>query len=82
MQENEFSSFTDQELLEEAKKNKSTNIFSAFIIGIMIGVAIYGAVKNGPGFFTFLTLIFAFTAFSNAKKTKELNFELKSRNLK
>ena len=82
MEETNFSALTNRELLEEAKKMKSSNIFSALIIGIMIGIAAYSTVKNGPGFFTFFTLLFAFTAFGNTKKTKALNLELKARNLK
>ena len=73
---------TNEELLQEQKKMKSSNYTSAFLIGGAIGVAIFSTVKYGFGFFTFFPVIFAFYAFSKKKKNDALEAELKSRGLK
>lgn len=77
----QLSDLTDEQLLEEQKKLKSTAIINAFLIGTFIGIAIYSAVKNGIGFFTFFPLFFAYVLFNNRKKAKAVKDELKSRNL-
>ena len=45
----------------------------------MIGIAMYSTWKNGVGFFT---LVPAYFAFNNSKKSKALEAEVKARNLK
>ncbi|MPR32439.1 FUSC family protein [Cytophagaceae bacterium SJW1-29] len=82
MTQDELAGLTDQELLQEVKKNKSTTIINGFLFGVMIGIAIYSTWKNGVGFFTLVPLVFAFFAFNNSKKSKALAAEVKSRNLK
>lgn len=82
MKQKERSELTDQELLEEAKKMKSTSITNAVFIGIMIGIVIYSIVKNSFGFFTLIPLFFAYKAFNNSKNNKALKNLLKERNLK
>ncbi|WP_306350302.1 hypothetical protein [Flavobacterium sp. '19STA2R22 D10 B1'] len=83
MQEKQLTEFTDQELLEKRKKAKSNTTINAAILGFLIGVAVYSAVKHGFGFFTFLPLFFAFYAANKWKKeTQTLEKELKSRNIK
>lgn len=80
MKEKELTDLTEEELLQEQKKMKSNNTINGFLIGIMMGIAVYSTVKNGLGFFTFFPLVFGFIAFSNRKKIKALEEELKSRN--
>ena len=46
MTNKDFSEFTDQELLNEAKKMKSFSITNAFIIGVLVGIIFYSIVKN------------------------------------
>ena len=82
MKQEELSNLTDEALLQERKKIKSSSIVNAFLIGIFIGIAIYSAVNNGLGFATLFPLVFIYIAFNNGKKTKALENELKSRNLK
>jgi len=82
MKQKELSELTDQELLEEAKKMKSASIINATLIGVMIGIVIYSAVKNSIGFFTLIPLYFAFKVFRNPEKHKALEKLLKERNLK
>ena len=76
MTQDELAELTDQELLQEVKKNKSASILNGFLFGVMIGVAIYSTWKNGVGFFTLVPLVFAF---NNSKKSKALATEVKSR---
>jgi riboflavin transporter FmnP len=78
----ELSALTDQELLEKAKKMKSTTIINALLIGFMIGVIIYSVVKNTLGFFTLIPLYFVYKLANNAKNEKELKKVLMERNLK
>ena len=73
---------TDDELLQEVKKMKTTTIFDALIFGILIGIAIYSSVKNGFGLLTFLPLIYLPIAGKNRIKNKELKQLLIERNLK
>lgn len=82
MKQNEFSNLTDEQLLQYQKRVKQSNILTAFIIGLLIGVAIYSAVKNGFGFFTFFPLFFVYLLARNGKKQVEINKEIKSRNSK
>jgi len=82
MTQKELAELTDQELLQEAKKIKSTNLSDGLIIGVLIGIAIYSAVKNGFGLLSFLPLVYAPIAVKNKKKNKELEELLKERNLK
>jgi len=85
MNDKKLSELTDQELLDEAKKMKSSSITHAVLIGLVIGVVIYGVAKNNLGFFTLIPLYFAYKIFNNPdnnKNNKELEKLLKERNLK
>jgi hypothetical protein len=82
MQQKELAELTDQELLQEAKKIKSTNLTDGVIIGVLIGIAIYSTVKNGFGLLSFLPLIYIPIAAKNRTKNKAVNDLLKERNLK
>lgn len=77
----ELSALTDQELLEKAKKMKSTTIINALLIGFMIGVIIYSVVKNTLGFFTLIPLYIVYKLVNNSKKDNDLKKLLKERNL-
>lgn len=82
MKQKELAELTDQELLQEAKKIKSTNLYDAVIFGILIGIALYSSIKNGFGLLTFLPLIYLPIAGKNKTKNKELGKLLKEKNLK
>ena len=77
---------SDEELLQKLKNLKSNKIVDAFIIGGTIGIAIYSAVKNGTGFFTFFPLIIGYMIIRNSKNNeileKEMQRELASRSSK
>ncbi|MDQ0594759.1 putative permease [Chryseobacterium ginsenosidimutans] len=82
MKENAFSQLSDQELLEKKKQLKSSNIINAVIIGVLIGVVIYSFIKSGFRLFTFLPLLFVYFIVKNQNESKELEKEIKSRNVK
>jgi len=86
MKTENLTELSDQELLKKFKKIKNNKIIDATIIGITVGIAIYGAVKNGFEFFTFFPLILAYIVVRNSTNNKILEKliqkELKSRNLK
>jgi type IV secretory pathway VirB3-like protein len=73
MTQKELSELTDQELLDEAKKMKSTYIINAALIGFMIGIIIFSVVKNSLVLFTLIPLFFVFKITCNSKKDKALN---------
>lgn len=82
MSQKELAELTDEELLQKAKKIKTTNLYDAVIFGMLIGIAIYSSVKNGFGFLTFLPLVYIPIATKNKTKNKELEKLLKKRSLK
>ncbi len=82
MEQKEIAELTDKELLQEAKKIKSTKLYDAAIFGVLIGIAVYSTVKNGLGLLTFLPLIYMPVAAKNKTKIKDLERLLKERNLK
>jgi len=83
MEQKNISELTDQELLQEAKKMKSTSIINALLIGVLIGIMIYSIMKNGLGFLLLILLFFIFKLVNKSKyDNKELEKVLKERNLK
>lgn len=86
MEQKNLKELNDQEILQEKKKLDTNKIINATLIGLFLGVTIYGAVKNGFTFFTFFPLFFVFLLITNGNKKnkyeKELKNEMISRNLK
>ena len=82
MEQKEFSKLTDEELLEQAKKSKSSAITHAVLIGFLIGIIIFSVAKNALGFFTLIPLFLIYTLTKNSGADKALKEELKARNLK
>lgn len=84
MKEKELSELTDQELLEEEKKIKSTAITNAVLVGFLIGIVFYGVTENGWGFFSLIPLFFAYRLITNSRqsRSKELGEVLRERKLK
>ncbi len=81
MKEEKFASLSDQKLLDKRKSLKTQTIFNAVLIGILLGVSIYGTVKSGFSFFTFFPLFFVFLLIKSKSDSKEIENEIKSRNL-
>jgi Na+-translocating ferredoxin:NAD+ oxidoreductase RnfD subunit len=86
MKSENLTELSEKELLQKIKTIKNNKIIDATIIGFTIGIAVYSAVKNGLGFFTFFPLILAYVIVRNSTNNKilekEIQKELKSRNLK
>ena len=82
MNQDKLVDLTDEALLQEQKKVKTTKTVNALLIGVFIGVAVYSAVNNGLGFTTLFPLIFVYIAFKNGKKARVLEEELSARDLK
>jgi hypothetical protein len=79
MKTKKLTEFTQEQLLQEEKKRKGLFTVYCFMMGIMIGTAIYTTIVKGYGFFTFFPLffvpIFAFM-YANYKAVQK---EIKSR---
>ena len=82
MKQKELSEYTDEELLEEAKKGKSNSIVNAILIGFTIGVVVFSILKHNVSFLTLIPLFLAYKFYNNSKKNEELEALLKERNLK
>jgi len=83
MEKKLLSELTDQELLQEAKKRKSTSITNAFLIGFLVGIVVYSVAKNTWGFLTLIPLFLIYKLVNKPKyDDKELENILKERGLK
>lgn len=83
MNQKELSSLTDEELLQEAKKQRSAAITNAVIIGVLAGVIIYSIVKNSWGMLTLIPLFMIYKLVTGSRSNKdELENLLRERNLK
>ncbi|RAV98434.1 FUSC family protein [Pseudochryseolinea flava] len=83
MKQRSLSELTDQELLQEVKKRKSTSIVNALLVGFLIGVIVYSVIKNTWGFLTLIPIFFAYWLINKSKRDEqELENLLKQRNLK
>lgn len=72
---------TDEELLEKAKKLKSTSIMNAVLIGFMFGIVIWSVVNNTVGLLTLIPLFFIYKLINKSNNNKELKEQLEKRNL-
>ena len=81
MKPKEMSGLSDEALLEQAQLIKKTKIYDAFIVGLLIGIVVFSAVKNGLNLFTFLPLVYFPIAARNRVKRNALDALLKQRNL-
>lgn len=84
MEQKEYSQFTDQELIDEAKKMKSFSIFRGLIIGFLVGIIFFSIAKNTWGILTLIPLYFIYKMVNDPKnkKNQDLQNILKERNIK
>lgn len=83
MEQKPLSELTDQELLQEAKKRKSTIIIDAVLIGFLLGIVFYSVVKSSFGFLMLIPIFLTYKLINKPKyDNKELEKLLKDRNLK
>lgn len=67
----DYAQLTLEELQAEEKKVKSNRTISAFLVGFLVGVIIYGVVKNGFGLlYTVLPLLLIAGITKNRQNTK------------
>ncbi|TDE47044.1 hypothetical protein E0I26_02855 [Flavobacterium rhamnosiphilum] len=81
MKTKRLTDLTEQELIIEQKKRKSISTSYSFIMGMMIGITVYGFIKNGLSFFSLLPIIFLPIFIMNWNNYKEVKNEIKSRNI-
>jgi hypothetical protein len=98
MKEKQLAEFTDQELLEEAKKDKLSPIVTALFIGFLAGIAMVGvgasfwgftspdvntSVFNATGFIAaIIPLYFIYRMLKGSKRNEEVEKLLQERGLK
>ena len=83
MERKKLEELTNEELLNEAKKMKSTAIINATLIGFLIGILIYSIAVDNLGFLTLILLFIIYKFVNNSKSNKEeIENLLKERNLK
>lgn len=81
MDQKALSEMTDQELLAEAKKMKSSAILHAALIGFMVGIIVYSVAKNTWGLVTLIPLFFIYKFSRKSERDETLKQLLKERNL-
>lgn len=62
---------SDQELMGESRKIKSSPIMNAFFIGFLVGILIYSFVVNSWGFLTLIPLIMIYSLLRKSKRHDE-----------
>lgn len=83
MEAKNLSALSDEELLQEAKKARTSAIIHAGFIGFLIGIVVYSVAKQSWGYLTLILAYFAFRLFRRSNQdTRELDRILKERNLK
>ncbi len=82
MNNKELSELTDQELLDESKRIKPKPWLDTFLIGLLIGVIVYGITINSMGFLAIIPLLLINILIKKSKSRKALEELLKERNLK
>lgn len=81
MKNKEIAEMTNEELLLELQKIKSTNTINAVLVGVMVGIAIYSTVRNGLGILTFFPLFFIPMFTKKWAVQKALKTQIKERNI-
>ena len=83
MEQKNLAELTDQELLQEAKKMKSTAIIDAVLIGFLVGVLVFSIIKKSFGWLSLIPIFMIYKLFTKPKHNKqEIEALLKERNLK
>mgnify|MGYP001275747730 CR=1 FL=1 len=82
MDQKDLKSLSDLELLQEAKKMKSTNVMNAFIFGFLAGIIIYSVVYSSWGLVTLVPLFLIYKLVNKPNQYKELKELLKEKGLK
>ncbi len=81
MKKIDLKKLTNEELQIELKKRKSSYNLLKFVIGLMIGTAIFTTVKKGFDFFTVFPVFFIPLAITSKSSYDEVKKEIESRKL-
>jgi uncharacterized membrane protein len=76
----DLTQLTNEELQIELKKRKNNYQAGAFLVGMMIGVAIWGVVKYGKYFLLVMPFIFGYWFRNSKTEFDEIKKEMQSRN--
>lgn len=79
MESKKLTDLTLEELIQEEKKEKKNQMNYTFIIGILIGIAVYSVFKNGFGFLTIILFIFVLNFMAKSTRYKDIQKEIKLR---
>ncbi len=81
MTQKELAQYSDEELLELAKRQKPSPIIDAFFIGFLAGILLYGLLANGWGLTALIPLFLIYIFLKKPKKYEALKNEMKSRGI-
>jgi hypothetical protein len=83
METKKLAELTDQELLSEAKKMKTTAIIDAVIIGFLAGIVAFSIYNKSFGILMLIPIYLGYKIINKPKHNKqEIEALLKERNLK
>lgn len=83
MEPKKLAELTDRELLNEAKKAKTTAIIDAVLIGFLAGIIVFSIVKKSFGMLMLIPIYLGYKIINKPKHNKqEIEALLKERNLK
>lgn len=84
MNQKQLKELSDQELLVEARKMKTTQLIDATLIGVLFGILIYSIVAGNFTIFFGILILYAIFKLAKKEKNKKEEIEklLKERNLK
>ena len=72
LEHKDFAEWTLEELLIEEKKLKKKETISSVLIGVAIGILVYGVVKKGFSFLpVFLPIALIYIFYKDSEKNKE-----------
>lgn len=78
----DLTKLTNEELRVELKKRKNNYQAGAFLVGMMIGVAVWGVVKNGKYFLIIIPFVFGYWFKNSKTEYNEIKKEIQSRETK
>ncbi len=81
MEQRSLPELTEQELQQELKKRKQSQIFAALFVGFSIGVAVWAATHKGSFFVTLLPFLVAYVFRKTPNELKEIKKEMESRKI-
>lgn len=71
MNKKELNKLTDEDLLKESKKIKTTQIIDATLIGALIGILIYSITAGNFSYFFGIILLYAVYKLANKNEYKK-----------